>query len=307
MKKSNEKKNQKYLVRKNFGEINMGNKISIIIATKNEEVRIENLLRSIKNAGFRGETIVVDANSKDKTRYIAKKFRAIVIDEKPPHSLPSARNQGIEASMGDIILLLDADTELTKNFFKKIATTKNWDALNMREIKSEDTFLEKLYLIRSFKSRYSAVPYLYKREVFDKVRFDPMLGLGEDQDFFARLSKMKIKIKNCEAGIIVHTIHTFGELSRQLRWYGRTSLNSFKKRKDPKIFALLIFILLPLIFFQVPIWLRILSTLIWFYEIFLMIKSKSILGVLFPIFDFTRSLLFLFGIFESFFVKRASR
>jgi len=285
----------------------MRNRISVIIPTKNEEARLGNLLKSIRNAGFRGEIIVVDANSKDKTRYIAKKFGATVIDEKAPHSLPSARNQGIDASVGDAILLLDADNEITKNFFKKINKMKDWDALRLREIKAQDTFIEKLFAVRSFRSKYSAIPYLYKRHIFDRVRFDPSLGLQEDKDFFSRVDKLNAKIKNCDAGIIIHTVHTFKELARQLRWYGRTSLIAFKKSKDPRIFSILTFLLLPVLFLQVPLLLKILSALIWFYEILIMIRSKNTLSLLFPIFDFIRSILFALGILESVLVKRVAR
>src|SRR3989304_10123368 len=143
----------------------MGNRISIVIPTKNEERRIETLLKSIRDAKFRGEVIVVDANSKDKTRYIAKKYRATVIDEKPPHSLPSARNQGIDASVGDVVILLDADNEITKNFFARLREGKNWDALRLKEIKAQDTFIEKIYSLRSFRREYSAIPYIFRREI----------------------------------------------------------------------------------------------------------------------------------------------
>jgi glycosyltransferase involved in cell wall biosynthesis len=285
----------------------MRNKISIIIPTKNEEARLGNLLKSIRNAGFRGEVIVIDANSKDKTRYIAKKFRATVIDEKAPHSLPSARNQGIDASVGDAVLLLDADNEVTKNFFRKIGAMKDWDALRLIEIKAQDTFIEKLFAVRSFRSKYSAIPYLYKRHVLDRVKFDPSLGLREDKDFFSRVEKMNVKIKNCDAGIIIHTIHTFKELARQLHWYGRTSLIAFKKSRDPRIFSILVFLLLPFLFLQVHFWLKILSALIWLYEIYVIVRGGSILGLLFPIFDFVRSILFAFGMVESLLVKRVAR
>jgi len=285
----------------------MGNRISIVIPTKNEERRIETLLKSIRDAKFRGEVIVVDANSKDKTRYIAKKYRATVIDEKPPHSLPSARNQGIDASVGDVVILLDADNEITKNFFARLREGKNWDALRLKEIKAQDTFIEKIYSLRSFRREYSAIPYIFRREILEKIKFDPSLGLREDVDFFSRVSKLKIRVRNSNAAIIVHSIHTFDEMVRQMKWYGRTSLAAFRKSGDFRIFGILAFIILPALFLQVPFWLKALSLPMWLYEVYLFARSKSVVGVLFPAFDFIRSLLFLIGILESAFAKRTSR
>jgi len=53
----------------------MGNIVSVIITTKNEEKNIENCLSSIKNQNYLQENIeiiVVDNNSIDKTKEIAK-------------------------------------------------------------------------------------------------------------------------------------------------------------------------------------------------------------------------------------------
>jgi len=55
----------------------MGNIVSVIITTKNEEKNIENCLRSIKNQNYpreKIEIIVVDNNSLDKTKEIALKY-----------------------------------------------------------------------------------------------------------------------------------------------------------------------------------------------------------------------------------------
>ena len=86
-------------------------KISIIIATKNEENNISRLLRSLKEQTFRDfETIIVDNNSSDQTKKIASKFTSKIFIHGPERS--TQRNYGLEKAIGKYILFLDADMEL---------------------------------------------------------------------------------------------------------------------------------------------------------------------------------------------------
>jgi len=100
------------------------NKVSILIPARNEEKRIEPLLKSINSQGFEGELIVIDDESTDQTAAIALKYGAKVITSKP---LPKgwrgkswALYQGVEASSFDVVMLLDADTHFEKDGIKKI-------------------------------------------------------------------------------------------------------------------------------------------------------------------------------------------
>jgi glycosyltransferase involved in cell wall biosynthesis len=62
----------------------MKNVTSVIIPTYNEEKYIENCLRSVRNQKINGkiEIIIVDSNSSDRTREIAKKYANKVINIK---------------------------------------------------------------------------------------------------------------------------------------------------------------------------------------------------------------------------------
>lgn len=105
------------------GEVHT-DKVSILIPARNEEKRIEPLLKSIQAQGFEGELIVIDDESTDQTAAIALKYGAKVITSKP---LPKgwrgkswALYQGVEASSFDVVMLLDADTHFEKDGIKKI-------------------------------------------------------------------------------------------------------------------------------------------------------------------------------------------
>ena len=82
-------------------------KISIIIPTLNEELGIGKVIDSIPKMKDT-EIIVIDGNSKDKTREIAQSKGAHVIIEKRK-GYGRAYKTGFQNAKGDIIVTLDAD------------------------------------------------------------------------------------------------------------------------------------------------------------------------------------------------------
>jgi len=84
--------------------------LSVIIPTMNEEEAIGQVIDSVHQAlqGWDFEILVVDTNSKDRTREIAAEKGAVVIDE-PRHGYGRAYKTGFERSKGDVIATLDAD------------------------------------------------------------------------------------------------------------------------------------------------------------------------------------------------------
>src|SRR3990167_7313872 len=88
--------------------------VSVIIPTYNEEKFIGVLLECLKNQTWKNfEIIVSDARSKDKTREIARKYEAKVVDGGP---IAVGRNNGAKAAKGDILVFLDSDLSFDINF-----------------------------------------------------------------------------------------------------------------------------------------------------------------------------------------------
>ena len=85
-------------------------KVSVIIPTMNEEESIGEVMDAVNNAlkGMDYEVLVVDTNSKDRTREIASEKGAHVIDE-PRRGYGRAYKTGFEKANGDYIVTLDAD------------------------------------------------------------------------------------------------------------------------------------------------------------------------------------------------------
>jgi glycosyltransferase involved in cell wall biosynthesis len=82
-------------------------KLSVVLATKNEEANVGLCLESVKK--FADEIIVFDEASTDKTVEIVRKFDAKVTNYVNKTNFHETKEKAIEAASGDWILQLDAD------------------------------------------------------------------------------------------------------------------------------------------------------------------------------------------------------
>jgi len=96
-------------------------KISIALATFNEEKNLKNCLESIKDLA--GEIVVVDGGSSDKTVKIAQDYGARVIVTSNPPIFHINKQKAIDACSSDWILQLDADERVTPELAKEIRVT----------------------------------------------------------------------------------------------------------------------------------------------------------------------------------------
>jgi len=85
---------------------------------KDEEAWIGQCLESVK--GLADEMIVVDTGSSDRTRQVAKKRGAKVLNFRWNDDTSSARNFGIRQAKGDWILVLDADEAIAREDHQRI-------------------------------------------------------------------------------------------------------------------------------------------------------------------------------------------
>ena len=90
--------------------------LSVVIITHNEEANIGRTLASVQPLLFdaKGEIIVVDSGSSDRTVEIAKSFGAkVCVEEWKGYA--AQKNSAIEKATGDWILSLDADEEVDED------------------------------------------------------------------------------------------------------------------------------------------------------------------------------------------------
>lgn len=93
--------------------------ISVVVCAKNEERNIGKCLEMLSHQKVKPEIIVVDGHSNDKTRAIARKYKAkVVFDNKK--GLSDARNVGWKSSSSEIVAFCDADCIPEKRWTEKI-------------------------------------------------------------------------------------------------------------------------------------------------------------------------------------------
>lgn len=101
----------------------MKNKLSVVLATFNEEENIGRCLDSVK--GFADEIIIVDGNSSDKTVDIAKKYKAKIISTTNKSNFHINKQMGLKAAEYEWILQLDADEVVSSSLAKEIIKVIN--------------------------------------------------------------------------------------------------------------------------------------------------------------------------------------
>ncbi len=200
---------------KNFNPI-----VSVVITTKNEAKNIENCLKSILQQIYQSdgiEIIVVDNNSNDTTKTIAKKYTDKVFNKGPERS--AQRNFGARQAKGRYYLYLDADMALSPNVVEESAAMlegkNDLVGLYIPEIIMGDGFWPK---VRRFERSF------YNATVIDCVRFarlkdflavggfDETMSGPEDWDFDKKLRNIG------QTGLIKSSIY-HNEASFNLKKY----------------------------------------------------------------------------------------
>lgn len=174
-------------------------RISIVVPALNEERLIEQTLKSAREVVPEAEIIVVDGGSKDGTVKIAEKYAKVYVEK---GNIATARNAGAERSVGDIVVFLDADTTITRQFIDEVK--KNFrdpeivgaGGLIMPHLKN--LLHEVVFYFFNFLIMASFIwePFLagtcvaYKRKPFFEVGgFDVARKTSEDIDLCKRISK----------------------------------------------------------------------------------------------------------------------
>lgn len=168
--------------------------VSVIVTTKNEEANIRGSLNSIKKQSFpieNTEIIIVDNNSIDKTKEIAREYTDKIYNFGPERS--AQRNFGIKQASGEYILYLDADMALSPSVISECVDkcrSENLIALYIPERIIGKGFWIK---VRDFeRSFYNAtvidcVRFVRRDRLLSIEGFDESLTGPEDWDFDRRI------------------------------------------------------------------------------------------------------------------------
>lgn len=177
-------------------------KFSIVIPAYNEEKYLSATLEKI-NLPLDGvqnefEVIVVDNASEDKTAEIAETFGARVVDE-TIHNISRVRNTGARSANGDVLIFIDADTLVPNGLFQRIAEImQDEKCFGGAVAVAYDGFQRKWikYYLRGWifwgnvlNMRHGAAQFCRQSVFIDLQGYDENIYMGEDVDFYWRLSK----------------------------------------------------------------------------------------------------------------------
>lgn len=195
--------------------------VSVVIPCYNHAHRLGRAIKSILAQSYcHYEIIVIDDGSRDNTREVAAQFESVQYYYQPNSGLVASRNTGIEKSQGEFIVFLDADDWLCQEALET----------NLRFLQQDPdlVFVSGSYLEETDQGVFKIVPkpaerdhYLrflednyvgmfattmFRRKIFDKVRFNLKLRACEDYDLFLRISK-NYKVKHHHHAIAAYVMH----------------------------------------------------------------------------------------------------
>jgi len=177
-------------------------KFSIIIPAYNEEkylaATLEKIYQALNSIQNQFEVIVVNNASKDKTVEIAESFGTQVVDE-TIHNIARVRNTGAKSATGDVLIFIDADTLVSVEVFQRIIEIMHNEkcfggavAVDYGEFQRK---WMKLYSLgwklwgNVFNMRGGAAQFCRKRIFHEIGGYDESIYLGEDVEFYWRVSR----------------------------------------------------------------------------------------------------------------------
>ena len=180
-------------------------KISIIIPTYNESQHLSLLLSDLSISNEETEIIIVDCNSKDKTRDISNIYGTKIVKSKKKNR-GFQLNIGAKKAEGNWFIFLHADSRLNQGWLKKINSVIRSDInfIYFFKFKINNTkilfrILEIVVNIRSylFKDPYGDQGLLIHKTTYFKNKGYKKIPLMEDLDFIKRLkNKVSFKMLN---------------------------------------------------------------------------------------------------------------
>lgn len=185
--------------------------ISIVVPTYNEEKNIERCLKALANQTVprdQMEIIVVDGDSKDRTREIASELADVVMIQ-TSEGVGGARNDGFDVAKYDIVATTDADCEPSERWVESIlkrfenpevvAVTGilkpfDWDTMNGLEILiyrivfgASNILLGLFALFGQY--HLCGANSAYKKDTFIEVGGYLPLAYADDVEMFKRIKK----------------------------------------------------------------------------------------------------------------------
>ncbi|MFA6331460.1 MAG: glycosyltransferase [Methanoregula sp.] len=210
--------------------------ISVVIPTFNEEENIAQCLVSLSHQNIprsEYEIIVVDGGSKDATCEIAKKYADKVFTQ-TSRKVGGARNDGVNASKGEIIATTDADCILPPTWVKRIGEDFHdpdlvqlygpvypiEEGLNNRfSLMLANTFSRIGYYSRTFYYTLGCNT-AFRKDAFIKAGMYRCIDAGDDLEIAMRMNDLgKVKFDGkLSVGFSMRRYKQFGTMQSLYEW-----------------------------------------------------------------------------------------
>ncbi len=235
---------------------------SVIVCTYNRAESLRHTLNALAAqqlpSTVEWELIVVDNNSSDQTREVVlaaqAQFATLHYLHEPRQGLSFARNCGIAAARGEVLLFTDDDVRPEPDWIATVLAALEREQAEACggyiapdwEVAPPAWLTERFYGFLAIKTETAAcridtldrLPFganmAFRRQLFDRFgRFDTergrkgnQLASGEDGELFARLIRAGIKVIHVPEARVHHRIEAFRVEKRYFRrWRSHTSRN----------------------------------------------------------------------------------
>lgn len=231
-------------------------KVSLLIPAYNEEKTISKTIKSVLNLDYprdKLEIIVIDDSSTDNTFNIVKKFKEVklIYNKHKGVGKASALNKGLKYATGELLAVIDADSEVERNSLKNIINyfddEKTGSVISSIKIRNPRNIYEHIqrleYILATFVRKLMSkidtlhitpgVLSVYRTNLVKKLGGFDENNITEDLEIALRLRANNYSVKMSPDSITYTKVpSTFKQLwNQRIRWFRGFIFNNLKYKK----------------------------------------------------------------------------
>ena len=214
--------------------------VTAVVCAWNTARSIKKCLLSLHENNVR-EIILVDADSNDGTREIAKNLADKIYTD-PRQGLAVARNIGLENAKCKYFLSVGADNmlpsgtvramvdELEKGVYCGVGCTTILEETNGYLSWALDKYKKARYF--PGERQVIGTPHMYKTDFLRKYRFNPKMSWSDDGDLCDRLMADGFKLVIIDKPAIEISQSNLNDIIKRWKMYGKSDWETFRKYKQ---------------------------------------------------------------------------